>query len=468
MQLFTNHSFNYEAEQIGQLFFPVNDNTLIHSELFEQSGTVSVKTKINCDGKEADGFFMSECHEKRDYANCVKRSAFEAAKKLSDIPTPWGILTGIRPSKPVRDMILRGKSDNEIISVLKNTYLVSEKKASLALHIAKTEINLLSENQKDIAVYIGIPFCPTRCIYCSFISHDASRMIKLAPEYIQKLCDEISKTSEIIKSLGMNIRTLYFGGGTPTSLTPAQIDTLLRAAESSFDLSSCREYTYEAGRPDTITPEKLDVLKSHGVNRISINPQTCHNKTLELIGRRHTYEDFLNAFSLARSKDFSFINCDLIAGLPGEDETDFEKSVNSIIDLAPENVTVHTLYIKRASAIGRMFAKEYKTDTVFNMVELSSEKCVSSGYMPYYLYKQKTTLGNLENVGYAKKGFECLYNLDTMSDAMTVFALGAGGTTKLVRGSRIDRVFNFKNADEYIKRFDEIISRKESVPNYFI
>ncbi|MBO4897129.1 MAG: coproporphyrinogen dehydrogenase HemZ [Clostridia bacterium] len=466
MLLLNNHSFKYETEQIGLLFFPQHENLKIISNLTEKDGLSYVHTEIEYEGKSASFDFSGVCETKKDYANLIKRSAFGAAEKISDIPAPWGILTGIRPAKPVRKMLEDGAAEDEVLAVLKDTYLVTDKKARLAIDIAKAERNLCTNDKSKVSVYIGIPFCPTRCSYCSFISHDASKMIKLSAEYVKKLCEEIKVISKIINDLGLSVRNLYFGGGTPTALSESELKTLFEAVSENFDVSQIEEFTVEAGRPDTITREKLSAILESGARRISINPQTKWDETLKRIGRNHTFEDFLNAYNLAREMGFRNINCDLIAGLPSETPAMFSETCDTLLKLSPENLTVHTLYIKRASRIKAEHEK-ISTAGIEEMVDTAAEKCKEKGLFPYYLYKQKTTSGNLENVGYSKRGFECLYNSDTMSDSASVFALGAGGVTKLVMDDRIERVFNFKNADDYINKFDEIIKRKESIPKIF-
>ena len=466
MRLLINHTFKYETEQIGLLFFPNHENLEIISNLYEKNGRTFVHTDINCEGRRASFDFEDICTCKKDFANAVKRSAFGAASGISDMPAPWGILTGIRPAKPVRKMMESGMSEDGIASVLKNTYLVSEKKARLALTVAKAERRLCAKNKNSVSVYIGIPFCPTRCSYCSFISHDASKMIKLSAEYVKKLCEEIRITSKIISGLGFSVRNLYFGGGTPTALSEYELSMLFSVAGECFNVPSVEEYTVEAGRPDTITREKLAAIKKSGARRISINPQTKWDETLSRIGRNHTFKDFLNAFYLARDMGFSNINCDIIAGLPGENAKMFSDTCDALLSLLPENLTVHTFYRKRASRINTEH-EQIRTDDIEEMVDAAALKCEGAGLFPYYLYKQKTTSGNLENVGYARKGYECLYNSDTMSDETSVFALGAGGVTKLCKGDRTERIFNFKNADDYINKFDEIIKRKNNIPGVF-
>lgn len=460
MRLCLNHGFKYEAEQIGLLFFPKHEELSLKSEIFEENGETRAVCTAEYEGRTANAERRAVCLTKKDTGDLIKLSAYDAAKKLSDLPSPWGILTGIRPAKPVLEMLENGADDEEIRRVFKNRYLVSDEKIELALLVAKAERGLVSRDDKNISLYIGIPFCPTRCIYCSFVSHDAGRMIKLADEYTEKLCLEIARTSELAKELGMNVRSVYFGGGTPTALSAENLGRLFSAVRSNIDLTRCTEYTVEAGRPDTVTFEKLSAIQKGGAGRISINPQTASDETLRLIGRNHTYNDFLNAFELARSMGFDNINCDVIAGLPNENISDFEKTMQKLCALSPENLTVHTLYIKRASRLRSVWKYDTSPGEISLMVDAARKMCTENGYKPYYLYKQKSTLGNLENVGYSKPGLECIYNIDTMSDKSHVFALGAGGVTKIVLGNRIERIFNFKNADDYIIKFDEILNRK--------
>lgn len=457
------HDFKYETEQIILLFFPNHENINVKSFATTLNNVYIVESFITANGLSASSTQKGNCKTRLEMANTIKRSLYFASKKLAKAKTPWGILTGIRPAKPIREMLERGDSISEISCRLKNEYLVSEEKLKLGILIAEKELNFISKNINDVSLYIGIPFCPSRCIYCSFISHDAVKMKKLAHLYTTALCKEIKKTGEIVKELGLNVRTIYFGGGTPTALDKESLKLLIDTVAGVFDINTLLEYTVEAGRPDTISTDKLELLKDAGVTRISINPQTVHDKTLEIIGRKHTFSDFLDAFKLAREFGFDNINCDIIAGLPGENEGDFKKSLDTLIGLEPENITIHTLYIKKASFLKTL---EISLPTPFEadkMVSYGIKKCIENGYNPYYLYKQKSTIGNLENVGYSRDGFECIYNVDTMSDSCSIIALGAGGISKVVKSNKIERVFNYKNADEYINGFDEIIKRKDEI-----
>lgn len=449
------HSFKTELEQVLMLFF--QERVSAYSRMEQAGKEVSVFTKIN----EAEYTFSALCDSDADRANAVRHSAYGAARQLSDAKTPWGILTGVRPAKLIRQMLDRGMKREQITKTMREQYLASDEKINLAFEVAEIEKELLVRNPKDVSVYIGIPFCPGRCSYCSFISHDAAKMQSLTDEYLKKLREEMLCIRDIIKSLELNLRSVYIGGGTPTALDEPQLKALLDAVSEAFS-TDC-EYTIEAGRPDTVTRGKLKLIKESGAGRISINPQTVHDKTLRLIGRGHTYAEFLSAFSLAREMGFDNINCDIIAGLPEESADDFRQTMDTVAGLGAESITVHTLYIKRASALSARGDEH----TAAEMVSYALARAKSAGYLPYYLYRQKNTAGNLENVGYSKPDRQCLYNIYTMSDSATVLAAGAGGATKLCGGGHIERIFNFKNADEYIRRFDRVIARKEAIYNYF-
>lgn len=468
MELIINdESYFYEAQQLLLLYFPDGGDVKMECEIKYENEKCFCHVWVNAFGKfgEASEDGSGESH--RSVADTIKKAAYFALRKVSDKRLPWGILTGIRPAKPIRQMLESGLSFDETIRHFCDNYYADEEKVRLALSIAESERRLLSSDKKSVSVYVGIPFCPTRCSYCSFISHDAGKMLRLSGEYIRLLKEEMKTTAQIIEELGFYVRCLYFGGGTPTALNESELSDVLNCAAELFGNEKMAEFTVEAGRPDTINEEKLNIIKGAGAGRISINPQTIHDETLERIGRRHTFADFLNAFNMARDKGFDNINCDTIAGLPLETPENFSETITRLCDLSPENITVHTLYLKRASALKKQGFMAAEDEGIEKMVSYAQNILPKCGYEPYYLYKQKATLGNLENVGFSKKGYECIYNIDTMSDESTVFALGAGGVSKMVLGDRIERVFNFKNADEYIKRFDEIKERKESIIKIF-
>lgn len=468
MELIINdESFFYEAQQLLLLYFPDGGDVKMQCEIKYENEKCLCSVHVRAFGREGGDFEAGLSESHRSVADTIKKAAYFALSKVSDKKLPWGILTGIRPAKPIRQMLESGAGFEETLRYFCDNYYADEEKVRLALSVAESERKLLSHDKKSVSVYVGIPFCPTRCSYCSFISHDAGKMLRLSGEYVRLLKEEMKITAQIIGELGFYVRCLYFGGGTPTALNEGELSDVLNCAAELFGNEKTAEFTVEAGRPDTINPEKLLIIKRAGADRISINPQTIHNLTLEKIGRRHTFREFLSAFNMARDNGFNNINCDLIAGLPDESEEMFRESIDELINLSPENITVHTLYLKRASKLKKQGFLADVDSGIEKMVNYAQSSLPKNGYNPYYLYKQKATLGNLENVGFSKKGYECIYNIDTMSDETTVFALGAGGVSKMVLGDRIERVFNFKNADEYIKRFDEIKERKESIIKIF-
>lgn len=381
---------------------------------------------------------------------------------------PWGILTGIRPAKIATKLLDEGASDDKVIEYFMNECGTQYDKAALALTCAKALIPVRESMYKNgISLYIGIPFCPSRCLYCSFVTNGTKQAARLMPEYIQALKKEIEYTSKIIRANGWQIETVYIGGGTPTTLTPELLDDMLTCLHESNDLSKLKEFTVEAGRPDTITEEKLNVLKHCGVDRISINPQSMNDETLHVIGRAHSAEDIRNAMRLARKCGFNNINMDVIAGLPGESFDMFKYTLEEVEKLEPEDTTVHTMSIKRSSRLNEMLGEYELTngETVGKMVDYAREYLSKSGKQPYYMYRQKNQLGNLENVGYSKPNFESLYNLYIMEEIQTIVSLGCGGVTKTVDRStnRIERIFNVKEAKDYIERLDEMLKRKDAL-----
>ena len=378
---------------------------------------------------------------------------------------PWGILTGIRPAKIAVKLLREGKSPEAVVEYFVKECGANLSKANLALEVALTEAPIIDKMYPDgVSLYIGIPFCPSRCLYCSFVTNGTERARRLMPEYIEALKKEIRYVSEIVKLNGDRIETVYIGGGTPTTLTPELLEDMLRCLYEYNDLSCVKEFTVEAGRPDTITEEKLRILKNYGVGRISINPQTMNDETLKVIGRKHSVTDIVEAFYLARRCGFDDINMDLIAGLPGEDFEMFRHSLEEVEKLSPEDTTVHTLSIKRSSILNEYRDSYRMTDgeEVSRMVDHAREYMKSRGKIPYYMYRQKNQLGNLENVAYCKKGHESLYNIYIMEELQTIISMGSGGVTKTVdrETDRIERIFNVKEAKDYIERLDEMLERK--------
>lgn len=457
------HDFEDAVRQILQLFFDINADFTVVSQLEIKNSIYTATAKITLGGKSAGGEVKKELFnpEKRLVSDVVKKSVFFACKKLSDMPTPWGISTGIRPAKAARMMLDENATDSEILSFMENEMLAARDKAQLSLTVAKRERELLKRRLgRGVSLYVGVPFCPTRCAYCSFISQAMAHNQKFVSPYVDALVKEIEETALMAQELGFKAETVYFGGGTPSSLPPESLDRLIKMVKECFDVSALSEFTVEAGRPDTFTDELLSVLCENGVNRISINPQTMNQKTLDRIGRRHSVEQTVEAFRMARRAGTFSINADIIAGLPGETPDDFIKTVGDVCDLSPDAVTVHTMYFKRAARLIDDFEKLRFASDTGEMVQYSYDCLTKKGYNPYYMYKQRNTLGNLENVAFARDGHESLYNIYIMEEIQTVLAMGGGASTKMVRGDRIERVFNPKEASDYIARIDEIIEKK--------
>ena len=380
--------------------------------------------------------------------------------------SPWGILTGIRPAKIVTKLLDEGMSDDEVISYFINECGTTYEKASLALEAARALRPIRDDMYRDgVSIYIGIPFCPSRCLYCSFVTNGTKQAAALMPEYIEALKKEIKYTADIISHNGTPVETVYIGGGTPTTLTPQLLEEMIDCLYDSCDLSKMKEFTVEAGRPDTITEEKLKVLKKYNVDRISINPQSMNDSTLKIIGRAHSADDIREAMKMGRHCGFDNINMDVIAGLPGEDMEMFKYTLSEVEKLESEDTTVHTMSIKRSSRLNE-YLDEYdlaKGELVAEMVSYARKYLAEGGKFPYYMYRQKNQLGNLENVGYSKPGFESLYNLYIMEEIQTIISLGCGGVTKTVdlETNRIERIFNVKEAKDYIERLDEMLHRKD-------
>jgi len=474
-----NHKFHYEMENLCRVFYPYENIKVVHDSFEETDGMVvatelcesdggfiiRVRTYINDSKRESEEF----CEE---FADCERRMAVILFGILSEVTgyTPqWGILTGVRPSKLMNTLIAEMGEDGAK-AYFYDKLLVSSKKTELAMNVSEAESKIMKmSDEKSFSLYVSIPFCPTRCNYCSFVSHSIAQAKKLLPEYVEKLCLEIAQTAQIAKELGLRLESIYWGGGTPTTLSAEQLERICNEIKNDFDLSEIREYTIEAGRADTVNADKLDVMKKTGVGRISINPQTFNDDVLVAIGRKHTVEDVKNVYALAREKGFDNINMDLIAGLTGDTFESFCNSVDTATELNPENITLHTLALKRSSNIVTGGVDVESGETANKMLEYAQKKFYSAGYIPYYMYRQSRSLGNLENVGWCKPGYECLYNVYMMEEIHTVLAVGAGAVTKLKDpfGRNIERIFNFKYPYEYISRFDTITERKEYIKEFY-
>ena len=399
--------------------------------------------------------------------NVVKKMFYQMLMERTGTGLPWGSLTGIRPTKIALTRLEEGWDEDAIRSFMKETYMASDEKINLSIEIAAREKKLLEplDYERGYSLYVGIPFCPTTCLYCSFTSYPISKWTGRTGLYLEALFKELEYTAGKMK--GRPLDTIYFGGGTPTSLPAEDIHAILCKLEDLFDTGHALEFTVEAGRPDSITEEKLKVLRNHGITRISINPQTMNQKTLDLIGRRHSVEMVKERFWMARELGFDNINMDLIMGLPEEDMDDVRHTLHEVKELAPDSLTVHSLAIKRAARLN-MFREQYgdlKISNTPEMIDLSAACAREMGMEPYYLYRQKNMAGNFENVGYSLPGKACIYNILIMEEMQTIAACGAGTTTKVVFPSenRRERCENVKEVEQYISRIDEMIGRKEKI-----
>ena len=464
------HDMVDEIVSICLMFYPNEKFTQLENADEKELTVASIieDNKCRCDIYKA-GEIVSRAEEEiksddiREIKRYIKLSIFKAVKKIMEIEMPWGILTGIRPAKRVMDMWAEGFCDDDIIKDMEEKFLVREDKARLSLNVAKTEKKILSENDMNkIGIYVGIPFCPTRCLYCSFTSYPIKNYEKKVDIYLDCLEKEMRYTFERLKD--KDVESIYIGGGTPTSLNEEQFERLLEMI-GKYIKKPTKEYCAEAGRADTITREKLKVMKKYGVSRISVNPQTMNDKTLETIGREHSVGDFISAFEMARQEGHYNINTDIILGLPGEKSDDVKHTMEEIIKLSPESITVHTLAVKRASRLREKLDEYYliQAKEMEKMLDIAAKYCYNADMHPYYMYRQKNMIGNFENVGYCKDGYESVYNVQIMEEKQCIAAVGAGGSTKWYegRGNRIERVFNVKSVDDYINRIDEMIERKD-------
>ena len=402
--------------------------------------------------------------------HAMARCFFLAARDVTGATPPWGMLTGVRPDKPVTWALAEGKSPEEARKMLEEEYFVTPERSALALETGETALRAIRRlSPRDIDIYVGIPFCPTRCVYCSFVSQSVEKSFALVPPYVEALAAELRAGGEMVRRAGLRVRSFYMGGGTPTTLTAEQMDTVLTAFESSFDLTDCTERTVEAGRPDTITPEKLAVLRSHGVDRVSVNPQTLEDRVLAAIGRRHTAEDIRRAMDLVGRYSFAHVNMDLIAGLPEDTAEGFRRSLDGCLTMGADNITVHTLALKKGSRILTEGLRVPGPETVTEMLDYAAPVLRGAGYHPYYLYRQKYMSGSFENTGWCRPGAECWYNVDIMSELCSILSFGAGGSTKMVEfgTNHIQRVFNVKYPKEYIERPEKCLANQAAFAAFY-
>ncbi|MDO4261845.1 MAG: coproporphyrinogen dehydrogenase HemZ [Eubacteriales bacterium] len=474
-------SFEYDIHSLVKAFFPKEDVQVRVQETFSEETSLrmsvaftdrTVTFHLTENGEpKGEGASDIDYADRKETKNRLKRLIYGTLSEYTGQTLPWGTLTGIRPTKIAMGLLEQGKKNVEIADYMRRTYLTSNEKTALSVMIANREQYILRniDYQDGYSLYVGIPFCPSICLYCSFSSYPLSRWRKRVDEYLDALCRELDYLSERFRQRKLN--TVYVGGGTPTTLEPRQLDRLLTKLQTCFDLTHLQEFTVEAGRPDSITRAKLQVLLDHGIDRISINPQTMNQQTLDVIGRRHTVAQVEEAYRLAREMGFSHINMDLIVGLPGEGYEDVERTMQRITELAPDSVTVHSLAIKRAARLN-LFKEQYEEMGLENnmqIMDMTARHCAEMGLSPYYLYRQKNMAGNFENVGYAKVDKAGIYNILIMEEKQTILAAGAGAISKLVLPpserypdeNRIERVENVKDVGQYIDRIDEMIERKE-------
>lgn len=471
-----NHNFHFELENLTRLFFPNEKITVIRDFSEPQPPYIytEVSDKITI-SVNIGSFNKSETAVKKladdDNELVSAQLLYKLLCDFTGLTQPWGILTGVRPVKLLR-RLAEESSEEQAVKKFEKDFFVSDEKIALSRETEHNERKILELSKPEsFSLYVGIPFCPSRCSYCSFVMASIERAEKLIEPYTKLLCEEIKRTAEIANKLGLRLETVYFGGGTPTTLSAEQLDTVLGTVNKSFDMSTCREFTVEAGRPDTIDIAKLFALKENKVDRISINPQTVNDEVLKTIGRKHTAQQFFDAFELARKCGFDNINTDLIAGLPTDTPESFKNSLDSIVRLNAECITVHTLCMKRASRLtteGVTLDLQQARDAR-EMLAYTQNVLGQNEYIPYYMYRQSRMVGNLENVGWSKKGFESLYNVYVMDETHTILACGSGGVTKLKRNNPdyLERIFNFKYPYEYIDRFDELTQRKSGIMQFY-
>ena len=451
------HDERYLIETLALLFFPAAGFSAQLEDGLSATSRLEGRTaftSITAHGVSASA--QDEARPDEQPAAALARSFYQAGAQLTGISPPWGTLTGIRPAKLVRRLLDAGLTEQQAAQKLLLDCYTAPEKTMLCAGVLRSEQEALSLlNPRAVSIYVGIPFCPSRCSYCSFVSHSVEKEGRFIPAYVQALMEEMEQTLAALAQAGIPVQSVYMGGGTPTTLTADQLREVLGLFSKYLDVGALSEFTVEAGRPDTITADKLEAIVESGADRISVNPQTTDDDTLRRIGRTHSAQDFFDCFALARTYPFQVVNVDLIAGLPGEPVASFQKSIEEVAALRPENLTVHSLSLKRAARL------EYKdmdrsrqgANDIFAMLETTSRVTHEAGYTPYYLYRQRNTLGNLENVGYALPHTQGLYNVYIMGEYQSIVAMGAGGVSKVVGlpGGKIERVFHNKHFHEYIR-----------------
>ena len=482
--IFEGHDYRYAVEQSLLAFFP-NERPVYGEEesnrarvsltVEGQAGTAV--TELSVEGRTARGRAQAalsgaedEYQRERLLQRAVKLSFFEAARALTGVTPAWGALTGIRPAKLAAGLLEEGKSEEEADRILRDVYFVSDSRRKLCLPCAKAGLEAKQGLKKnEISLYVGIPFCPTRCAYCSFVSNSVEKSFHLVEPYLQALLAEADSAAAMVKDLGLKVRSFYMGGGTPTTLTAEQMDRLLSRLREGFDLADAVELTVEAGRPDTITAEKLTVLRKNGVDRISVNPQSMDDRVLAAIGRRHSGDDIRKAMELVNAAGFPHVNMDLIAGLPEDTPESFRRTLDEVVAFGTDNITIHTLSLKKGSRITLEGTRIPTEEEVAAMLDYAAPALRNAGFAPYYLYRQKYMSGSFENVGWCRPGGTGWYNIYIMEELHTILSLGAGGSTKMVDQprNRIERVFNLKFPQEYIQRPEKIAANQAAFRAFY-
>ena len=483
--IFKGHACKYAAEQMLLTLFPGErpvyageDPNVVTLTLSRADTWLTARAVLDwqerryCGGARAPSASLTgePLNDGRIVQKILKLAFYRAGTAALGYEPPWGAMTGVRPVKIPTKALARGASEAEAEALLWDEYRVSPLRRRLAMDCARASLRAKASLRPDeVSLYVGIPFCPTRCAYCSFVSAGVGWSLSLVASFLEQLQAEIAGMSGTLRDLGLRVRTVYLGGGTPTTLTAPQLDVLLGALRRETGLDRCTEFTVEAGRPDTITAEKLAVLRAHGVDRVSVNPQSMDDRVLRAMGRAHQGADILRAFELVRGAGFPCVNMDLIAGLPADSAAGFRSSLDQVIALGPENITVHTLALKKGSRLMEEGAPLPPDSAVAEMLAYAWSALTAAGYAPYYLYRQKYMSGSFENVGWTRPGFENLYNLCMMEELHPVIALGGGGVTKLVDpvGGRIVRLSNPKYPQEYLTAGEKLAAKREKLAAFF-
>ena len=463
----SGHDDRYAVEQLQMSLFPADSDGEAISSLHRGGTWLTATAKITLNGKTATASRRLKASQEtvRLRRRILQQSFYLAACQLLPVTPPWGALAGVRPTKITTKHMLEGGSPKSADKLLKDVYYVTEDRRKLALDCSLSTVNAAKLLEpEDLSLYVGIPFCPTRCTYCSFVSRTIGKKTELLEPYLGALLKEIEVTGKLLAESGRHLRTIYIGGGTPTTLSTPQMAVLLDAIRDSFDLSRCIEFTVEGGRPDTLNEEKLRAIFEHGADRMSINPQTMEDHVLRACGRPHKAQDVIRAYNEAVSAGFKAINMDLIAGLPGDSVDGFRRSLDAVAALNPSNITVHTLALKKGADLFERRENLPTAADVTEMVAYGEQVLRSLGYKPYYLYRQKYMSGSFENVGWSRDGLDCLYNIYMMEEVHTILSLGGGGMNKVnFPDGSLRRFHNPKFPEQYIEMLDTVLAQKEEL-----